>query len=81
MHTDAKNIHRPENRLAELTRGAQAQGRTPDDLADEAVAMHLRRRRLKDLLAHGEQCGRESGYAPEQVSDVMHDFRREQRGR
>lgn len=81
MSTEAKNIHLTDDRLAELTRAAQAQDKTPDELADEAIAMLLRKRRFQDLLARGERYGRDSGYTEDQVPDVVHEFRREQRSR
>ena len=45
MSADINNIHLTDERFAELSRAAQAQGKTPDDLADEAIAILLRKRR------------------------------------
>ena len=45
MSADVNNIHLTDERFAELSRAAQAQGKTPDDLADEAIAILLRKRR------------------------------------
>lgn len=47
MATGANNIHLTADHLAELTCAAKAQGKRPDELADEAIAMLLRKRAWK----------------------------------
>lgn len=51
----AKSINVTEARFAELLQAAQAQGKTPDELADEAIAMLVRKRRLHNLMEFGQR--------------------------
>jgi hypothetical protein len=53
LNTAAKIIRLTDNRFAELTRAAQAQGKTPDEPADEAIALLLCNRRLDGLWRSG----------------------------
>jgi hypothetical protein len=53
LNTDAKSICPTGDRFSELTRAAQAEGKTPDEPADEAIALLLRNRRADDLWRPG----------------------------
>jgi hypothetical protein len=79
MGTEAKNIHLAEPLLAELEGAARSQQKTPDELAGEAVQAFLRKQRWQDLLIYGEQKGTESGILEEDVPEIVHRWRREQR--
>ena len=81
MSTQAKNIHLSEPLLSQLEAAARSQQKTPDELAGEAVQAFLRKKRWQDLLAYGEQKGRESGIAEEDVPEVIRQWRRKQRQR
>jgi hypothetical protein len=81
MSIEAKTIHLTEERFAELTRAAHAQGRTPDELADEAIAMLLRKRRLDDLMEFGQRHTRELGIPEGDVNRLISEVRAERKAR
>ena len=80
MATGANNIHLTADRFAELACAAQAQGQSPDELADEAIAMPLRRRRLEDLMEYGQRA-QELGIKQDDVDRLIHEGRAESRAR
>ena len=71
MAAGANNIHLTADRFAELACAAQAQGKTPDELADEAIAMLLRKRRLEDLMEYGQQRAQELGIKEDDVDRLI----------
>ena len=83
MGTNANTIHLTDDRFAELTRAAQARGKTPDELADEAIAMPLRTRALDDLMEFGQRHTRELGIPKSDVNRLISEVRteRNRRGR
>jgi hypothetical protein len=81
MSTEAKNIHLSEPLLAQLEDTARSLKKTPDELAGDAVRAFLRERRWQDLFAYGQQKGAESGIREEDVPEIVHEWRREQRQR
>lgn len=75
LHT----IHLSDARFAELQQAARAQGKTPDELADEAIAMLVRRDRLEGLLTFGEQQSRRLGVTEQDVERLINEARNERR--
>lgn len=74
------NLHISDDLLAELRSKAAQEGKTVDELADDALRKGLEDREWQDLLAYGRERGRASGYTEEDVSRVVKEWRREQRG-
>jgi predicted transcriptional regulator len=70
------NVHVSEELLAELQAKAQAEGKTVDELAEEALRKSLEERAWQDLLAYGLETGRESGYSEADVPDIVKNRRR-----
>jgi len=73
------NIQLSEARFEELARVAEAQGKTPDQLADEAVAILLSRRRLENLIDFGQQQARDLGIREADVDQLISEVRSERR--
>jgi hypothetical protein len=74
-----KSIHLTEDRFAKLARAAQAAGKTPDELADEAIEVLLRRRRLDDLMEFGRHHTEELGIPECDVERLISEVRMERR--
>lgn len=72
-------IHVSDELLAELTSKAAAEGKTVDQLAEEALRKGLEDRSWQELLAYGLERGRASGYTEEDVPDVVRENRRRHR--
>jgi predicted transcriptional regulator len=79
--TTQNSIHVSDELLAELQAKAQAEGKTVDELAEEALRKGLEERSWQDLLAYGGERGRASGFAEGDVPRVVKEWRREQRDR
>lgn len=75
------NVHVSDDLLAELQAKAKAEGKTVDELAEDALRKGLEERSWQELLAYGQERGRASGYTEEDVPQVVKEWRREQRGR
>ncbi len=73
------NVHVPDDLLAQMQTAAHGQGKTVDELAEEALRAHLDDRKWQDLLAYGRQRGLESGYTEADIPDLVKDYRREQK--
>ena len=74
-------IRIPDDLLAELQLKAQAEGKTIDQLAEEALRKGLEERSWQDLLAYGQERGAASGYNEDDVPRVVKEWRREHRDR
>ena len=70
------NVHVPEGLLAELRSKAAAEGKTVDELAEEAMRKGLEERSWQELLEYGQQAGRASGYSEADVPDIVKNRRR-----
>jgi hypothetical protein len=70
------NVHVSEELLAELRSKAAAQGKTVDELAEEAMRKGLEERSWQELLEYGRQTGHASGYAEVDVPDIVKNRRR-----
>ena len=70
------NLHVPEDLLAALQATAQAEGKTVEELAEEALRQNLQERSWQDLLAYGRETGRASGYTEADVPVIVKNRRR-----
>jgi len=75
------NIRLSEERFAELARAAAAQNRSPDELADEAIALLLRKRRLDELIQFGQSHARDRGIPENEIERLIAEVRSERRTR
>ena len=69
------SIHVSDELLAELQAKAAAEGKTVDELAEEAIRQCLEDRAWQDLLDSGRERGRASGYSEEDVPRVVRENR------
>ena len=69
------SIHVSDELLAELQAKAAAEGKTVDELAEEAIRHCLEDRAWQDLLDYGGERGRASGYSEEDVARVVRENR------
>ena len=69
------SIHVSDELLAELQAKAAAEGKTVDELAEEAIRQCLEDRAWQDLLDYGRERGRASGYSEEDVPRVVRENR------
>lgn len=69
-------IHVSDELLAELQTKAGAEGRTVDELAEEALREGLKERTWQDLLGYGRETGRASGYTEADIPDIVRNRRR-----
>jgi hypothetical protein len=75
------NLHVPEELLTELQTKARAEGKTVDELAEEALRKGLEDRAWQELFEYGRETGRKSGYTEADVPRLIREWRREQRSR
>jgi plasmid stability protein len=68
-----------EDLLAELRVKSEAEGKTVEQLAGEALRVGLEEREWQDLLDYGRRKGGESGLSEHQVPEVVRQWRSEQR--
>jgi hypothetical protein len=79
--TSENIIHVSADLLAELREKAEAEGKSVDELAGEALKKGLEERAWQDLLDYGRKTGRESGYKEEDVPELVRQWRREEHQR
>lgn len=77
----ALNLHVSDELLAELYTKAEAEGRSIDDLAEEALRHGLEDRVWRELFAYGLETGAASDYSEQDVPRLVKEWRREQRSR
>lgn len=70
------NVHIPDDLLAELAVKAAEEGKTVDQLAEEALRKGLEDRAWQDLIAYGHERGRSAGFTEDQAADVVHEWRK-----
>jgi len=70
------NVHVSDELLAALQSKAAAQGKTADELAEEAIRKGLEERSWQELLQYGRQTGRTSGYTEADVPAIVKNRRR-----
>ena len=70
------NVHVSEELLAELQSKAAAEGKTVDELAEEAMRKGLEERSWQELLEYGQQTGHASGYVEADMPEIVKNRRR-----
>ena len=68
-------IHVSDELHAALEAKAQAEGKTVDQLAEEALRRGLEDRAWQELLAYGRERGKASGYTEDDVPRVVRENR------
>ena len=76
-----KNVALPEDLLAAVSESARAEGKTTDELIEAATRRYLYQERLDRFVRRNEQRARELGISEGDVPRLIHEHRREQRGR
>jgi plasmid stability protein len=71
------HLHVPEDLLAELEAKAAEEGKSVEDLAEEALRARLEAPSWEDLLSYGQERGRLVGFTEEQSADIVHQWRKE----
>ena len=77
----AKNVALPEDLLTAASEAARAEGKTTDELIEAATRRYLARERLDGFVRRNEQRARELGITEGDVPRLIHEHRREHRGR
>ena len=75
------NLHIPDDLLNAATAIAQADGRTTDEPAADALRRYLAHRKLDELGKYGREQARKLSYTEADVARLIAESRREQRGR
>ena len=75
------NLHIPEDLLLAASAAAQADGKTTDELATDALRRYLDHRKLEELGKYGREQAQKLGYTEDDVHRLIAESRREQRGR
>jgi metal-responsive CopG/Arc/MetJ family transcriptional regulator len=74
-----KNVALPDALLTAVATLAAAEGKTPDELIEFATRRYLARERLEQLVRRNEQRVVYSRITEDDVPEVVHQWRREQR--
>jgi len=69
------NIHISDGLLLQLQAKAAAEGKTVDEVAEEALRKGLEEREWQDLLEYGRERGRLSGLTEEDVPRIVRENR------
>jgi predicted transcriptional regulator len=69
-------IHVSDELLADLQAKAASEGKTVDELAEEALRKGLEEHSWQDLLEYGRQTGRASGYTEGDVPEIVKNRRK-----
>jgi hypothetical protein len=74
-----KNVALEPEVFARVAAEAQKEGKTPDELANEAAKRFLASRRLQDLQQYGRQRASDLGLADDDVPRLIAESRAERR--
>jgi len=74
-----KNVALEPEVFARVAAEAQKEGKTPDELANEAAKRFLTSRRLQDLQQYGRQRAADMGLTEDDVSRLISESRAERR--
>ena len=69
----------PPSLLDEVERLAQREGKSAEELMQEAVRRYVLRRRIRDLQSYGAEQAKNLGVREEDVERLIHEYRREHR--
>ena len=72
-------IHVSDELLAQLQAKAAEEGKTVDELAEEALRKALQDHSWQELLAYGRERGQASGHSEEDVPNTVRENRRRHR--
>ena len=72
------NLHIPDDLLTVASAAAQADGKTTDELAADALRRYLAHRKLDELGKFGREQARKLGYTEAGVPRLIAESRREQ---
>ncbi|MCU1233825.1 MAG: CopG domain protein DNA-binding domain protein [Candidatus Solibacter sp.] len=75
------NLHIPDDLLNAMNAVAQADGKTADELAADALRRYLAHRKLDELGKYGRDRARKLGYTEADVPRLIAESRREHRSR
>jgi hypothetical protein len=75
------NIFLPESLLAEIQSTAEAEHRSADEVAADAVRKYLDDQKWQQLVTAGERRAREKGLTEDDVPRLIEEVRRENRTR
>lgn len=75
------NLHVPDDLLSAANEAARADGITTDELAADALRRYLAHRKLEELGKYGREQSQRLGYTEADVSGLIAESRREDRGR
>jgi len=85
MPPTENSLHPSADLFAQIAAEAAAEGRTVDEVAEELLRAALHEKSWQGALARNRHRGPQPGITEEQVveqvSDVVHDWRKQQRGR
>lgn len=79
MTVPQKNVALEPEVFARVAAEAQKEGRTPDELANEAAKRFLTSRRLQDLQQYGRQRAADMGLTEDDVPRLISESRAERR--
>ena len=77
MIVATNNLHIPDELLNAATVIAQADGKTTDELAADALRRYLAHRKLDELGEYGRERARKLGYTEADVPRLIAESRRE----
>ena len=70
-------VHMPNDLLAQLQAKATAQGKTVDELAEEALRASVKPPTWEELLTYGQERARHAGMTDEKsAADIVHEWRK-----
>ena len=81
MATSGNNVRLPQDLLAELQAEARSRGLAPDELAVETLRAGLSKQSWQAKVARWQEYGKASGYAADDVPDVVRQWHNQQHGR
>jgi predicted transcriptional regulator len=76
-----KNVALPDDLVTAAEEMARAEGKTAEELIEEATRRYLARQRLDSFVRHNERRARGLGITEGDVPKIVKQFRREHRGR
>lgn len=74
------NLHIPDDLLTAVNEAASADGKTTEELAADALRRYLAHRNLEELGKYGREQSRRLGLTEADVSRLIAESRRENRG-
>jgi predicted CopG family antitoxin len=76
-----KTVTLADDIYEQLTQRAEAEGKTLDEAANEAIQTGLEQASWAAFIAKGRKYGEASGYKPEDLERLREEWRNEQPGR